>query len=305
MREVVDIGGLPVLLRTADAERTAAVRGLLADLPRSSLRPEASLRYLRRRPAIPSRPPDVASPEVCLWHEGDVLVLADPSGVRARATPSSVWMGGAARDLAAPFHRLFLASISHVLAHHGRFALHAAALVVGDRAIVVVGASGSGKSTLAMAALYAGWRLLGDDTVVLRWDGPGVEVAGLPRRVAAPVEVLARTDGLQMLVADPRGRCVVPDVVLDPGWYPVAGMVLTAHGASPSGGLDPLQGVSLFKHVVQSFPSALTPDLLRSFFAPAAALARLPAWRLQHAVSAEHRVAAAQRWLAHVAEKAP
>lgn len=54
------------------------------------------------------------------------------------------------------------------LRHRGRFYVHASAVVdVAGRACVFVGESGSGKSTLAFALVRRGWRLLGDDGVIL------------------------------------------------------------------------------------------------------------------------------------------
>jgi hypothetical protein len=54
------------------------------------------------------------------------------------------------------------------LRQHNRFYVHASG-VVNDRgrALIFVGASGTGKSTLAFALARQGWRMLGDDGVVL------------------------------------------------------------------------------------------------------------------------------------------
>lgn len=50
-------------------------------------------------------------------------------------------------------------------------AIHAAAVGLGDRTLLLPGASGQGKSTLAAALVGAGMPLLGDDTIVLARDG--------------------------------------------------------------------------------------------------------------------------------------
>jgi hypothetical protein len=54
------------------------------------------------------------------------------------------------------------------LRQHNRFYVHASGVVNGrGRALMFVGASGTGKSTLAYALGRQGWRMLGDDGVVL------------------------------------------------------------------------------------------------------------------------------------------
>ncbi len=56
--------------------------------------------------------------------------------------------------------------------HHqrGRPALHAAAVVIGGRAVVLAGDSGAGKSTTALALLRRGHRLLSDDQALIDPD---------------------------------------------------------------------------------------------------------------------------------------
>lgn len=65
----------------------------------------------------------------------------------------------------------------------------AAAIVDGDRALLLAGASRSGKSSIAMRAWAAGRTLLGDDHVVVTPDGA---VMAFPRRLRAYPD-LART----------------------------------------------------------------------------------------------------------------
>lgn len=60
------------------------------------------------------------------------------------------------------------------------FAVHAAAVSRGAACLLIPGASGSGKSTLAAALAADGWRLLGDDTVVLTRDRLLVRPMALP-----------------------------------------------------------------------------------------------------------------------------
>lgn len=69
-----------------------------------------------------------------------------------------------------------------LLARRGRTPVHAAAFMVGRRAIVLAGPSGSGKSTLALAAAQRGHPLLSDDMVFVQRQ-PAFALWGLPRPI--------------------------------------------------------------------------------------------------------------------------
>ena len=76
--------------------------------------------------------------------------------------------------------------------------LHASAVAVGDRAVLIEGRSGSGKSGLALTLMAYGAQLIADDRVtVTRRDGA--------LRAAAPVAIAGRIEarGVGILGADP------------------------------------------------------------------------------------------------------
>ncbi len=52
--------------------------------------------------------------------------------------------------------------------------LHATAVAVGDRAVLITGASGSGKSSLALEMMARGATLVADDRVILSLSGADV-----------------------------------------------------------------------------------------------------------------------------------
>lgn len=59
--------------------------------------------------------------------------------------------------------------------------MHAAALVIDDKAIAFLGRKGGGKTTVAIALLGAGHRLLADDLLALHWeDGDLLANPGYP-----------------------------------------------------------------------------------------------------------------------------
>jgi serine kinase of HPr protein (carbohydrate metabolism regulator) len=92
--------------------------------------------------------------------------------------------------------------------------IHATALLVGDRGILVTGGSGSGKTTLALAlvdrlsarGLFA--RLVGDDQLFAAWHA-GRLVCRAPEAIAGAVEVFGI--GPRPIVHEPA---LVVDLVL-------------------------------------------------------------------------------------------
>ncbi len=65
----------------------------------------------------------------------------------------------------------------------GWLAIHAAAVAVGNRAVLLPGQSGSGKTTIFRSAAVAGLQLLSDDLVWLREESPGFVLRPLERGV--------------------------------------------------------------------------------------------------------------------------
>lgn len=86
---------------------------------------------------------------------------------------------GRGYERASPDARQSLARVGAILRlrQHNRFFVHASGVVNEEgSALIFVGESGSGKSTLAFALARRGWKLLGDDGVVLEPLGDGVLV---------------------------------------------------------------------------------------------------------------------------------
>lgn len=66
--------------------------------------------------------------------------------------------------------------------------VHATAVALGGQAVLLLGPSGAGKSALALRLIDRGWRLVGDDRVVLRAEA-GVLWAAAPAPLAGLLEV--------------------------------------------------------------------------------------------------------------------
>jgi hypothetical protein len=100
-------------------------------------------------------------------------------------------------------HRIASAAICTLLSMRSDLVLHAAAVEVGDRAIVFCGPSLRGKSTLAGALAEAGCRLLGEDGIAIALGERGP--------VAHP-----GARGVRMRSRDGEGR-LRPELLEDPG----------------------------------------------------------------------------------------
>ncbi|SPF77714.1 HPr kinase/phosphorylase [Pseudoprimorskyibacter insulae] len=89
--------------------------------------------------------------------------------------------------------------------------LHASAVAIGGRALVITGASGSGKSSLALDLMSRGAVLVGDDQVILERVDQQIFVRGEPRLAG-----LIEARGIGLLRADcvPRAQ-VIAVVSLD------------------------------------------------------------------------------------------
>jgi len=80
------------------------------------------------------------------------------------------------------FLNLLRACLAWLLPTRGAAMVHAAGLVLDDRAFVLVGSEGAGKSTWAEFGEQAGGRVLSDDLVLVEQSGASFEVLGSPLR---------------------------------------------------------------------------------------------------------------------------
>jgi hypothetical protein len=87
--------------------------------------------------------------------------------------------------------------------------LHAAGLIVGERAFLLAGAEGSGKSTWARAGEEGGARVLSDDLVLVDGAGERLEALGAPFRSTH-------------------------EAVCGPGRWPLAAILFPRHGSPPA-----------------------------------------------------------------------
>lgn len=84
-------------------------------------------------------------------------------------------------DCEAAEHFLADQVMPRLLAHIGGFVIHAGAVRIGDGAAMIVGDSGLGKSTLVASLDRAGYKLIGDDALIIRPAPSGARVASVYR----------------------------------------------------------------------------------------------------------------------------
>lgn len=143
-------------------------------------------------------------------------------------------------------------------------AVHAAAVSREGRCFLIPGESGQGKSTLSAALVAGGFRLLGDDTIVLARET--LEARAVPfsiclkegswpllaQRFPALAErpVHLRGDGkiVRYLAPGPEGGWAEPAFRT-----PVDGIVLLARGTGQPAGIVPLDPVEAFPRFLQDF----------------------------------------------------
>ena len=293
---IVDLGDVGIELQSTDERRADVLLRHLAGGARHGGPASAVVRYEAVGPQTPGTVPRLTIEDLRLWHEDTTLWLSHTSGASAVVTMDEAWVGGGDGPVDAPFHRMLLLVVTHLLAHHRRYVLHAAAVVPGDHAVLVLGDTGKGKSTTALAGLEADWPVLADDMVVVRAGRDGPEVAGIARPGAVPGDVAGHLD-TEHIDGDMRRRRALLPSAFTAGWFPVGAVVRVGHGHEPAGELHTLDGRNTMYALMSAFGAAATPAFLRSFLPTAAVLSRGPAFELLLGADPAQRLSNAARLL--------
>ena len=299
---VIDIAGLPVRVHAADETRAVAVAALLRGVGRHSAPPAAELCFRVEGLEPPPSDPSEVYDDLALWRSSGTLWIRHRSGVIGRATARDVVLGGGEGDLRVAFRRVFQFVVTHLLAAHDRFVLHAGAIELGRGVALTFGSTGVGKSTLAMAALNGGWPVLSDDLTVVQVRDGGLDACGIPRPLSVPGDVGAGVAGALALDADARSRWELPPERLAAGWHRVSAVIAVRHGDTADATIEPMAQGTAMQAGLASFLSTLDPATVRTFFPVAGTLARLPAWSLCHGTDPARRLESASRCLNELAD---
>lgn len=145
---------------------------------------------------------------------------------------------------------------SLILAWRGYVSLHATALEISGRAVLLTGPTGAGKSTLAAELMQAGAQLVSDDLTVLRigQDGsPAFALRGRPAMRLHPVTAWTLDcSRRESVLDDPRGKLLAWPLSRFSGEaLPVAGLILLGESEGPLSSMQlvPLLPELLFRPV--------------------------------------------------------
>lgn len=99
------------------------------------------------------------------------------------------------------FEDVMMISLAPLYRRRGWFPLHAfAAQAPNGRAALLTGAMGAGKTTTGLALLTAGWKLLSNDSPLLRQADDGITVLAYPGQLSAFDDSLARFKPLRRFI---------------------------------------------------------------------------------------------------------
>lgn len=191
------------------------------------------------------------------WRDQAIFDMVD--GSRIEFLPGQAWGG------ALP-HAFYGTVVSHLLAWRGLLPMHACAVAIDGRAVLIAGTAGAGKSSLTAGLIQLGAELVSDDLSALRFDPiTAPDPVVLPGRTTIRLEpiVAGWTPGefLNLPTCDTRGK----HVMRPPTWSPASAVPLAgviALGVAP-GALPPLDRVRfLARHLFRPTWLAALPNHL-------------------------------------------
>jgi hypothetical protein len=172
-RVTIEIGGIPIALRTDDAEFARMVETRYAGFVRADGQPECEFEV----ELVP--PPRIAPDEDLTVHRQNGLWKIQRGDFQAECNLST--RKGNIRQSANPYSIDSVLRIVHtlILAKQGGFLLHAASAIKNGRAFLFSGLSWAGKTTISRLA-PPDVTLLTDEVSYIRREGDGYRAFGTP-----------------------------------------------------------------------------------------------------------------------------
>jgi hypothetical protein len=209
---VVDLHGLKLAFQSPDlplCERFEEVYGHLPHL--NGARSDVFIGWhIHKLPSAPAPPPGMPviaeGPLVGYYGQGQLVAIRMPKyGLITVDLDQQRLVGAVTRNTLeayGAFEDVLLISLAPLYRRRGWFPLHAfAALASNGKVALISGQMGAGKTTTGLALLSAGWKLLSNDSPLLRLRADGqVEALAYPGRLSAFDDSLARFAELRRFI---------------------------------------------------------------------------------------------------------
>jgi HPr Serine kinase C-terminal domain len=204
------------------------------------------------------------------FDHSDQLFLDYEDRVRLRCTPCQgridlAITGTDPDDASLAAFSILTVALVETMKRFGQFSLHAAALALNGKGVLVAGSSGAGKSTMTVNLVRSGFDFLSDDTIFLSSSSNGVWVSGLPDEIDVTNRTVSMFGELRFLADRPlrpgRDKHAVRvedvfDVLPLAGCHPVALLSpRVEEGSSPR-----LEELAPSKALLELMPNILATD---------------------------------------------
>ncbi len=240
---------------------------------------------------------------------GDLIAwFADGGGFTIRPAAAAIDAGLEAGPTPLWEHFLVATVVPLLAAERGDLVPHAAAVRIGDRAVLFCGPSGAGKSTLALALAAAGHRVLAEDGAAVELgDGPPLAWPGARGICVADAVAAELAPGCEAIDGAVRAqkRVRLPAGTDPPGACEVGALVMLDGPRGASLELERLEPTAALRRLLGSLIFA-GPDALGDAFSRAARLVDLvPGYRCRMPDALDAAAAAAAEVAAAVSAASP
>ncbi|MCL4295322.1 MAG: hypothetical protein KJ077_06325 [Anaerolineae bacterium] len=229
---VVDLHGLKLAFQSPDLPLRERFEEVYGHLPRlNGAGSDVFIGWhIHKLPSAPPPPPGMPviseGPLVGYYGQGHLVAIRMPKyGLITVDLDQQRLVGAVTRNTLeayGAFEDVLLISLAPLYRRRGWFPLHAfASLAPTGKAALISGQMGAGKTTTGLALLNAGWKLLSNDSPLLRLRTDGqVEALAYPGRLSAFDDSLARFEGLRRFIpveAEAKAEAEVIDLLAPAG----------------------------------------------------------------------------------------